>query len=123
MEAFIMTNLKRRISAFAAAFMMMGAVTVPSAAKYVTNEAATTASAAENYFILYNYGPTTFKTDVKAKTKFRAYPCIGSKVVASVKKRTYGGKVYITQYALTDDGIWYFSKYDKGWVHTNDLIS
>ena len=123
MEALIMTNLKRRISALAAAFMMMGAVTVPSAAKYVTKESAVTASAAEDYFIVYNYGPTKFRADVRAKTKFRAYPCIGSKVVASVSKRTYGDKVYFTYYASTDDGIWYYSQYDNGWVRESDIIN
>ncbi len=123
MEALIMANIKRRISALAAAFMMMGAVTVPSAAKYVTKEAAVTASAAEDYFILYNYGPTKFRADVKAKTKFREYPCKGSKAVASVSKRTYGDKVYFIYYASTDDGIWYYSQYDKGWVRESDIIS
>ena len=118
-----MTNIKRRISALAAAFIMMGAVTVPSAAKYVTNEAATTAFPAKDSYFLYSWGPTKFRADVKAKTKFRAFPCIGSTVVASVKKRTYGDKVYFVQYASTDDGIWYYSQYDNGWVHESDIIT
>jgi len=117
-----MTNIKRRISAFAAALAMMGAVTVPSAAQYMTNETATTVSAASDDYILFFAHPCIFRADVKAKTKFRAEPCNSAKVVASVKKRTYNQKVYLTMVAVTDEGAWYYSQYDKGWVRNADLI-
>lgn len=117
-----MTNIKRRISAFAAALAMAGAVTVPSAAKYVTNESAITASAASDDYTIGFMVPCNIRADVKAKTKFREEPCNSGKVVASVSKRTYGQKVYLTWVAATDEGIWYYSKYDHGWVRNVDLI-
>lgn len=110
-----MTIIKRRISAFVAAFAMVGAVTVPSSAKYVINETAITASAASEYEI-YDFSDDPVRVDVKAKTKFKAEPFESSKTVASVKKETTGRKVYLTKGTITEDGIWYYSKYDKGWI-------
>ena len=110
-----MTSIKRRISAFVAAFAMMGAVTVPAAAKYVTNETAVTASAASEYRI-YDFSNDPVRVDVKANTKFKAEPFESSKTVASVKKETTGRKVYLTKGTINEDVIWYYSKYDKGWI-------
>lgn len=117
-----MTSIKRRISAFVAAFAMMGTVTIPSAAKYVTNESAITASAASDDSIQGFITPCYLRADVKANTKFRAEPRDNAKVVASVKKRTYNKKVYLTWIAVTDKGGWYYSQYDHGWVRNVDLI-
>lgn len=125
-----MTNLKRRFSALIAACAMIGTVTVPSVAKYVTDGTAITASAGE--YIPYCSYNTNLRADVKANTKFRETPSNTSKVVASVKKRTYGKKVYFDKvvcYNFRSDsglsylnGVWYYSKYDKGWVNSNDII-
>lgn len=120
-----MTSIKRRISAFVAAFAMMGAVTVPATAKYVTNETAITASAASVVVAKEQYhldeGP--LRRDVKANTKFKAEPDESSKTVASVKKATTGNKVYLTKCYITEEGIiWYYSKYDKGWVKRDNVI-
>jgi len=117
-----MTNFKRRISAFVTAFAIMGSVTVPATAKYVTNEKAITASAAMDEDELLCVLPCYQRADVKAKTKFRKEPSENSKVVASVSKRTYGQKVYLTSCAFTVDGVWYYSMYDHGWVRNADLI-
>ncbi|WP_295078983.1 hypothetical protein [Ruminococcus sp.] len=125
-----MTNIKRRISAFVAAFAMMGAVIVPATAKYMINESATEVSA--EYIPFGNYS-INYRADVKANTKFRESPSKNSKVVASVKKRTYGKKVHferVVYYNFYKDseysylnGTWYYSKYDKGWVNSNDIIT
>jgi len=125
-----MTNIKRRISAFAAAFAMIGAVTVPATAKYVTNESAVNVAFAE--YIPFGSYTINYRADVKANTKFRESPSNSSKVVASVKKRTYGKKVHfdkVVYYSFRADseyrylnGTWYYSKYDKGWVNANDII-
>ena len=124
MEALIMTSIKRRISAFAAAFAMMGAVTVPATAKYVTNEAATAVSATSKVVSgeVYHFDESPFRHDVKANTKFKAEPNESSETVASVKKATTGEKVCITKCALTDEGAWYYSKYDNGWVKRDHII-
>ena len=129
MEALIMTSIKRRITAFVAAFAMMGAVTVPATAKYVLNESANKVSA--EYIPFGNY-TINYKADVKANTKFRESPSKSSKVVASVKNRTYGKKVHFercyyinfpknSEYSYMNCE-WYYSKYDKGWVEAKDII-
>lgn len=125
-----MTNLKRRLSALLAACAMICTVTVPSVAKYVTDKSAFTASAGE--YIPYCSYNTSLRADVKANTKFRETPSNTSKVVASVKKRTYGKKVYFEKVVCYNfradsglsylNGVWYYSKYDKGWVNSNDII-
>ena len=125
-----MTNIKRRVSALIAAFVMMGAVTVPTTAKYVTNKSAITASAGE--YIPFCCYDISYRADVKAGTKFRESPSNNAKVVASVKKRTYGKKVYFEKmlsYNFRADsgyshlnGTWLYSTYDKGWVNYNDVI-
>lgn len=111
-----MTNIKRRIASFVAAFAMVGAVTIPSVAKYVSNDTAIVAEAA------YYEGSVNFRVDVKAGTRFRQGPSTSSRVVASVASRTYGKKVYLTRVAATSAGTWYYSKYDKGWVRSDCLI-
>ncbi len=125
-----MTNLKRRFSALIAACAMIGTVTVPATAKYVMNESAIQVSAGE--YIPYCSYNTNLRADVKANTKFRESPSNTSKVVASVKKATKGKKVYFEKvvcYNFSSDsglsylnGVWYYSKYDKGWVNSNDII-
>ncbi len=125
-----MTSIKRRISAFLAAFAMIGSVTVPSIANYVTNESAITASAGE--YLPYCCYNISYKADVKANTKFRQSPYKNSKVVASVKNRTYGKKVHFEKVVCYNfpanseysylNGTWYYSKYDKGWVNSSDII-
>jgi hypothetical protein len=128
MEALIMTSIKRRISAFVAAFALMGAVTVPVTAKYVTNETAITASAASEESEVfrcerYHLTEPPIRLDVKANTKFKAEPNESSENVASVKKATTGKKVYFTECYISVEGIiWLYSKYDKGWVNIDDVI-
>lgn len=102
-----MTSIKRRISAFVAAFAMMGAVTVPAAAKYVTNETAITASAASEGAVGEKFGFSNgpLRVDVKANTKFKAEPFESSKTVASVKKATTGKKVCFIYFCVNDEGI------------------
>ena len=119
-----MTSIKRRITAFVAAFAMMGAVTVPATAKYVTNETATSASAASKVVSgeVYHFDKKSISHDVKANTKFKAEPNGSSKTVASVKKATTGKKVCFIKCCIKDDGIWYYSKYDKGWVNFDNII-
>ena len=119
-----MTSIKRRISAFAAAFAMMGAVTVPATAKYVTNETATSASAASKVVSgeVYHFDESPLRHDVKANTKFKAEPNESSETVASVKKATTGNKVCFIKCCIKDNGIWYYSKYDKGWVNLDNII-
>ena len=110
-----MTNVKRRIASFVAAFAMMGAVTVPSVAKYVVNDTAIVAEAAVNKKV-------PFRGDLKANTNIRLNPSIKSKVVASVKNRTYGKKVYFTNRSKDNQGhFWYYSKYDAGWVRDDRI--
>ena len=125
MEALIMTSIKRRISAFAAAFAMMGAVTVPATAKYVTNETATAVSAASEVAKreLYNFPEDPIRLDVKANTKFKATPDENSETVASVREATTGNKLYVTDCFISVEGIiWYYSKYDHGWVNRDNVI-
>ena len=120
-----MTSIKRRISAFVAAFAMMVSVTVPATAKYVTNETAIAASAASGVvkYELYDFHRKPLKLDVKANTKFKAEPNESSETVASVKKATTGKKVCFTKCYISEEGIiWYYSKYDKGWVNRDNII-
>ena len=115
-----MTNIKRRVSAFIAAFAMMGAVTVPASAKYVTNESAVTASAEYIPCCCYDI---SYRADVKAGTKFRESPSKNAKVVASVKKRTYGKKVYFEKVACYNFSADSGYSHMNGWVNYNDIIS
>ena len=120
-----MTSIKRRISAFTAAFAMMGAVTVPATAKYVTNEPAITVSAASKVVTIetYDVPGSPMRLDVKANTKFKAEPNENSETVASVKKATTRKKVYFTNCYISKEGIiWFYSKYDKGWIKTDNVI-
>ncbi|WP_295078980.1 hypothetical protein [Ruminococcus sp.] len=119
-----MTNIKRRISAFVAAFAMMGAVIVPATARYVTNETVIAAAAASKVVTgeVYHCDESPLKRDVMANTKFKAEPHESSKTIASVKKATTGKKVYLTKCCINNEGIWYYSKYDKGWVKRDSII-
>ena len=120
-----MTSIKRRISAFVAAFAMMGAVTVPATAKYVTNETAIEAATASIVVTgeIYHFDASPRRHDVKANTKFKAEPNDNSETVASVKKATTGSKVSFIKCFISEEGkIWYYSKYDKGWVNKDNII-
>jgi len=119
-----MTSIKRRISAFVAAFAMMGAVTVPATAKYVTNETAIEAATASIVVTgeIYHFDASPRRHDVKANTKFKAGPSESSETIASVKKATTGEKVRLTECVLNNEGAWYYSKYDNGWVKREQLI-
>ena len=111
-----MTNIKRRIASFVAAFAMVGVVGVPTVAEKLSADNAITASAA------YIEGKVDFWVDVKANTVFRQSSSTNSPVVASVGSRTYNKTVHLTRVAATRSGIWYYSQYDKGWVHSNRII-
>ena len=108
-----MTNIKRRIASFVAAFAMVGVVGVPTVAEKLSADNAITASAA---WRVNCWG------DVKANTVFRQSASTNSPVVASVGSRTYNKTVHLTRVAATRSGIWYYSQYDKGWVHSNRII-
>ena len=110
-----MTNIKRRIASFVAAFAMVGAVTIPSVAKYVTNDTAIVADAATNKSV-------PFWGDIKANTNIRRNPSTNSAIVASVGARTRGKSIYFTKKSKDNQGhYWYFSKYDNGWVRDDRI--
>lgn len=125
-----MTTIKKRISAFIAAFVMMGAVSAPALSDYVTSKSALTAYADE-YLPAYSAN-TNFRVDVKANTKFRESASPKAKVVASTKHTTKDKPVYIVKIMYYNfpksspysylNGTWLYSKYDKGWVNSKDVI-
>ncbi|MBR5683008.1 MAG: hypothetical protein IKW96_06985 [Ruminococcus sp.] len=116
-----MTNIKRRIASFVAAFAMVGAVTVPSVAKYVVNDTAIVAEAAVVAKV------ATVKcdkwVDIKGNTNFRAEPNTKSKVVASIAKDTKGKPVHLISRTKKKQGnyYWYYSEFDKGWVRSDRI--
>ena len=109
-----MTNIKRRIASFVAAFAMIGVVGVPTVAEKLSADNAITASAHEEN--------VNFWVDVKAGTRFRKSPSTSAKVVASVANRTYNKTVHLTRVSATSNGTWYYSQYDKGWVRLDCII-
>jgi hypothetical protein len=114
MEALIMTNIKRKVASFVAAFAMIGAVTVPSVAKYVTDDTAIVAYAAAK--------SVPFKADIKANTCIYRFPSTSSMVVASVSSRTRNKAVYFISRTRDNKGYyWYFSKYDNGWIREDRI--
>ena len=106
-----MTNIKRRIASFVAAFAMVGAVTIPSVAKYVTNDTAIVADAGTLHQEKVN-----FWVNIWGNTNFRQSPTTSSRVVASIKNTTKGKPCHLTYVAATTNGTWYYSQYDHGWV-------
>lgn len=112
-----MTNVKRRIASFVAAFAMMGAVTVPSVAKYVVNDTAIVAEAAVATIKVDRW------VDIKKNTNFRAKPSTSSDVVASIKNATKNRPVHLIKRTKNKQGgyYWYYSQYDKGWVRSDRI--
>jgi hypothetical protein len=115
MEVFIMTNIKRRIASFVAAFAMVGVVAVPSVANFVTSDTAIVAEAAAKKSV-------PFRGDLKPNTNIRRNPSINSAIVASISAGTTGNAVYFTKKSKDNKGYnWYYSKYDKGWVREDRI--
>jgi hypothetical protein len=115
-EVLIMANIKRRIASFVAAFAMVGAVTIPSVAKYVSNDLAIVADATINKKVPFWGG-------VKERTYFRLNPSIHSKVVSTVVRWGKKKSVYFIKKSKDNQGhYWYYSKYDKGWVRDDRII-
>ena len=109
-----MTNIKRKVASFVAAFAMVGVVTVPSAAKYVTDSTAIVAYAAAK--------SVPFRADINGNTGIYRYPSTGSLLVASVASRTRNKAVYFISRSRDNRGYyWYFSKYDNGWVREDRI--
>lgn len=110
-----MTNIKRRVASFIAAFAMVGAVTVPSVAKYVTDGTGIVAYAAAK--------SVPFRADVRGGTGIYRYPSMGSLRIASVKSRTYNKCVYFIDKRRDNGGYyWYLSKNDNGWIREDYII-
>ncbi len=110
-----MTNIKRRIASFVAAFAMVGTVTIPSVAKYVTNDTAIVADAATNKKIPFWGG-------IKGNTNIRLNPSTNSAIVASIATATKKKSVYFTKKSKDNKGhYWYYSLYDHGWVRDDRI--
>ncbi len=112
-----MTNIKRRIASFVAAFAMVGVVAVPSVANFVTSDTAIVAEAAVATV------KCDRKVDLKGNTNIRKSPSTTAKIVASIAEDTTGKPVHLIKRTKNKQGgyYWYYSEYDKGWVRSDRI--
>ena len=108
-----MINIKRKLSSLIAAFALLGVVTVPSVANYVTDETIIIANAADEEeadIDVYLFGNTVVRKEPSDSSK----KVTNNKVLKPCK---------VTKIAYTDNGDWYYISDYKGWVPADRTTS
>ncbi len=66
----------------------------------------------------YYSGTINVKRTVKANSVFRSGPSFSKPVVASV---SYSTTITCTRVEVNSDGTWFYSLYDRAWIHSSRL--